>query len=257
MQFSIFSYNLLYHQAVEEVLSIIKELKPDVICLQEVAVDEIPKNAFLQYGYKLASTTNSFIKREKIYGLATFYHQNILKMISFENSKIPHTFYDWLRFFSNMLKRKFVRRTILKTTFRLRNSKEKITIFNIHLTAEATNEARLKQLNEILKQTTNIKNPLILVGDFNYAPYRRKKLEKTLKKFGFKEATDKIDYTFSFLKNTRFYGWFVKLIIKFLSRFSARYKLDYVFYKKIKLVRIERIASKISDHYPIFAVFKI
>jgi endonuclease/exonuclease/phosphatase family metal-dependent hydrolase len=257
MQLSILTYNLLYHQAIDELLFLTKQLKPDIICLQETSINEISQQPSLIDGYQLASTSNSFIKRGKIYGLATFYNNKKLKIIRFEKNRIPNTIYDWWRYLINLIKRKNVRRAVLKTTFQIYHSKVKITVFNIHLTAEATNEARIKQLKEVLNQSIKNKPPIILAGDFNYVPYRRKKLETIIKTFGFKEATAKIEYTFSPIKNTQFYGWFARLVAKFIKLFYPQYKLDYIFYKKLKLIEAKRIPSKISDHYPILAIFEI
>jgi endonuclease/exonuclease/phosphatase family metal-dependent hydrolase len=258
MLISILSYNLLYHQALPEVELMANEYNPDIICLQEVSADEISSQPLLiNNHYQLASFSNSFINHGKIFGVATFFNQKTTHLVRYENNKIPHTLYDWFRFFINIFKRKIIRRGVLKTTFQIKKSKEKITVINIHLTAEATNGARIKQLNEILKQTLKNKYPTILVGDFNYVPYRRKRLENILKNYGFKEATDKIDYTFSPLKNTYFYGLIAKIFIKLLGFFNPRYKLDFIFYKKLKLKEVKRIASKISDHYPVLAIFEI
>lgn len=257
MRLSILTYNLLYHQAIPELLFLTKKLKPDIICLQEVSITEISQRSALIDGYQLASTSNSFIKKGKIYGLATFYNDKKLKIIRFEKNRIPNTIFDWWRYLINLLKRKNVKRAVLKTTFQINHSKVKITVFNIHLTAEATNEARIKQIKEILNQSIKNKPPIILVGDFNYVPYRRKKLETILKTYGFKEATAKIEYTFSPIKNTQFYGWFARLLTKVVTLFYPQYKLDYIFYKKLKLVEAKRISSKISDHYPILAIFEI
>jgi endonuclease/exonuclease/phosphatase family metal-dependent hydrolase len=256
MRFSILTYNLLFHQAIPETLFLLKKNQPDIVCLQEISTNEIPQQIFADQGYQLAATSNSFIKRGKIYGLATFYNQKKLKIVRYENNKIPHTMYDWWRYITNLIKRKAVRKSVLKTVFQIINSREKITVFNIHLTAEATNEARIKQLKEILKQTQKSKPPIILVGDFNYVPYKRKKLERILKKYGFKEGTSKIDYTFSTFKNTNFYGWLTKAVIKLIGLFYPNYKLDFIFYKKLKLKEAKRIQTKISDHYPIIAVFE-
>jgi endonuclease/exonuclease/phosphatase family metal-dependent hydrolase len=257
MQLSILTYNLLYHRAIEELLFLTKQLKPDIICLQETSTDEISRQSSLFDGYQLASTSNSFISKGKIYGLATFYNDKKLKIIRLEKNRIPNTLYDWWRYLISLLKRKNARRSVLKTTFQIYHSKVKITVFNVHLTAEATNEARIKQLKEVLNYSIRNKPPIILAGDFNYAPYRRKKMETIIKTFGFKEATAKIEYTFSPVKNTQYYSWFIRLLARFVKLFYPQYKLDYIFYKKLKLIETKRIPSKISDHYPILAIFEI
>ena len=257
MIFSILTYNLLYGAALKEIRSIVDEYQPDILCFQEFPIDDKENNSSLFKNYKLAGSANSFIKSGKIYGLATFYHQNKVSVSSLANQKVPHTFYDWFRFIRNFFKKR-VKREFLKTTFKINSSKKTINIFNVHLTAEATNEARINQIKEILKSTKKITSPLIIIGDFNYAPYSRRKLENLFKNNKFKEATSNIDYTFFFKKNLFFYTPLQKFFLRLLTKITPeRLKLDYIFYKKLTFYKCERIESRVSDHYPILAFFKV
>ncbi len=252
------TYNLLLHNAAKEISCLVSSYSPDIICFQEVLLEK--KDELLRLipsHYRLAGYSNSFIKFGKIYGVATLYNKNKFQLVNSINNRIPHTLYDWFRFFSNIFKLS-VKREYFQTTFLIFSSKKKFSVFNIHLTAEASNEARINQLKNILKHTNKIKNPIVIAGDFNYIPYRRKKLELLLNSYKFKEATNKISFTFFAKKNLFFYGFFLKLITKIISQFiTLRYKLDYIFYRQMRLVECQRLDSKISDHYPIFAIFEI
>lgn len=257
MVFSVLTYNLLYGSALTEVKEIVQKYQPDILCLQEFPITDEDKKISLLHNYKLASSANSFIKWGQIFGLATFYNQKRTAVSFLENQKIPHTFFDWVRFFRNFFKKR-VKREFLKTVFKFNGSKKTVAVFNIHLTAEATNEARINQVKEILKATKKISLPLIIVGDFNYAFYRRKKLEKLFQEYNFKEATANIDYTFFAKKRLFLYDFITKLLIKIATKFfPEKFKLDFIFYRKVKLISCQRIESKISDHYPLIAKFKI
>lgn len=254
----VLTYNLLYGNAFKELTVFIEKYKPDIVCLQEISLDKIESDKkLLSKSYKLAGSCNSFIKKGNIFGLATFYNHKKLFVSYFNNERIPHTIFDWLRFIRNFFKKR-VKREFLKTSFKILSSKKNITVFNIHLTAEATNEARIKQIKEVLKSSNKITSPIIIAGDFNYVPYRRKKLENLFSQNGFREASSNIDYTFFVKKNLFLYGPIQKFLAKFLTKiFSDRYKLDFIFYKKLRLIKCERLNSTISDHYPLLAIFKV
>ncbi len=258
MIIKVLTYNLLLHNAAKEAGHLTSLFSPDIICFQEVLLEK--KEGLLKSlpsYYRLAGYSNSFIKFGKIYGVTTFYNKNKLKLINSTNNRIPHTLYDWFRFFRNIFKMS-VKREYFQATFLILFSKKKFSVFNIHLTAEASNEERINQLKEILKDANNIKNPIILTGDFNYIPYRRKKLEILLNSYCFKEATNNINFTFFAKKNIIIYNFLEKLLTKIFGNFlSLRFKLDYVFYRKMKLIKCQRLNSKISDHYPIMAIFKV
>jgi CRISPR-associated protein Csm1 len=87
----------------------------------------------------------------------------------------------------------------------------------------------------------------------------RKKLEKIMSEYGFKEATKKINYTIKYRNLKDFYFNFIAIgILKiFSSLISDRLKIDYIFYKNLKLINCQRIDIDYSDHYPIIAKFKL
>ncbi|MEK7177782.1 MAG: hypothetical protein AAB705_03075, partial [Patescibacteria group bacterium] len=105
-----------------------------------------------------------------------------------------------------------------------------------------------------------IKAPLIIVGDFNYFPYKRMRLEKMMAKFGLKEATANIRQTIKFSGNGKFekFNLFQRLTLPFINMFVAKQiKTDYSFYRGLKLIKTERIESQTSDHYPIISTFSL
>jgi endonuclease/exonuclease/phosphatase (EEP) superfamily protein YafD len=106
----------------------------------------------------------------------------------------------------------------------------------------STNSARNKQIAKILADIQNGSiNPVLITGDFNY-PYGRKKFEHLINKFGLKEATNNIFYTFE---------------MKLLGFIPVKWKNDYILYRHIKCLETKRIKVRSSDHYPIISTFEI
>ena len=152
-------------------------------------------------------------------------------------------------------------KTILETDFIHKSTKTKISICNVHLYVIGSNDLRIKHINNVLKSINlSEKKQLVMVGDFNYFPYKRKGLEKMMTTYGLREATSNIRQTIKFTKDGKFekFNLFQRLSLPFINKFFVKQiKTDYSFYRGLKLVRTERIETNSSDHYPIFSIFKI
>lgn len=261
MNFSVLTYNVLYNEAFSGLKLIVKEFSPDILCLQEVDTGENNLQAIEEYGYTLADYSNSFIKFHKTFGVATFYNQKRVLFTGSNIFQLPRNIYEILSLIIRILRGKDIPRTVLKTEFMLKEKKQKLVIYNTHLAVFETNGARVRQLKKILNFTDiHTKLPLLITGDFNYAPYRRKYLERLMRKHGLREATKSINYTFQTTKDGKFerFNLFQKIII-FIGRIfhTDRLKVDYMFYKNLGLKKIERIEVRFSDHFPILATFQI
>jgi endonuclease/exonuclease/phosphatase (EEP) superfamily protein YafD len=117
-----------------------------------------------------------------------------------------------------------------------------VTIYNIHLTPIATNQLRIRQINNTFGDLNlNNKNAIIIAGDFNY-PYGRRRFEQEIHKYNLKEATNNLNFTME---------------KRILNRISVKLKLDYVLYKKLKCVSNEKLLIYRSDHFPVLSTFKI
>lgn len=261
MEFSVLTYNVLYNKAFLELKGIVDRFYPDIICLQEVDTNEKNLQEVEKYGYRLADYSNSFIKFGTIFGVATFYNE---KTIQFNDSTIvqlPRNIYEIIVFIIKLLKGEDVARTVLKTEFVLKNIKQKIIIYNTHLAVFETNEARVKQLRRILNfSDAYYGSPVLITGDLNYAPYRRKRLEKLMNEYGFREATKSITYTTQMTRDGKFekFNIFQRMLLKLAHLFiNGRLKIDYMFYKKLRLKKIRRIEVSFSDHFPILAIFNV
>lgn len=239
MQFSLMTYNLLFNKALTKVEGVLKESIPDIICFQEMKTTDEDLKQMERFGYQLADFSNSFIKFGRIYGLATFYKPELFEFHESQTLSLPRTYYEVLLFILNGAQNP---RTVLKTDFTVKATKQKLTVYNLHLSPWATNNARVSQIVHTLSDLEIYKrNNVLIAGDFNY-PYGRKRFEVLIQQYGLKEATHNIFYT---------------LEQGFLKYFSIKLKLDYILYKDIKLIETKRITTHHSDHFPILSMFQI
>lgn len=237
MRFSVLSYNLNYSRALQKIDTIIREVNPDIIALQEINTSEETLQIIVKEGYQLTDYSNSFIKRDIIYGIATFYRQ---KKIFFKHARsidLPSSLYEVIEFFIRGRRRQ---RTVLKTDLTFGNNKN-VSIYNVHFSPYTMNTMRIKQLKQTLEALKDNTSPTIILGDFNYLPYGRKTFEAVFSEQGLGEATKNITETF---KSTH----------RFLP---IRFKLDYILYKNLKHVETRKLPYKFSDHSPILSTFEI
>ncbi|GAB4219183.1 MAG: hypothetical protein Fur009_4030 [Candidatus Microgenomates bacterium] len=264
MKFSLLTYNTLFNHGINEIDFIFKKFSPDIVCFQELLIDEKNIKKIEDYGYSLAEYHNSFIKLGKIYGIATFYKKKLFKLDLNEFvdpiNNISEYFFNLIKVF---LDNKIQPKSVLKTVLTEKKSRKKIEIFNIHLFFIGSNQARVSTIKKFLSQNLNKKNSknqsMIICGDFNYYPMQRKKLEKMMKNLGFKEATKNICQTINpykkYVKNK--YVFLQKLIMPFFKFFAKTFKIDYIFYNNLKNIKTIRIENRFSDHYPILSFFEI
>lgn len=261
MDFSVLSYNTLFNSAVEELPEILKIYSPDIICLQEALTEEQNLKRIENYGYKLADTANSFVRFGKIFGVTTFYNQKTIKFRAASTLDLNTNIGEYFFYLIRVLLGYNQPKTILKTDFFLKETKKGFSVCNLHLYVVGSNELRINHLNQALKSIDFKKNrSLIVCGDFNYFPYRRKKLEKTMKKHRLIEATKNIRQTINVTGDgiIEKFTCFQRFMIPFFNKFLVkRVKTDYIFYRGLKLVETKRLEDRHSDHYPILSTFSI
>jgi endonuclease/exonuclease/phosphatase family metal-dependent hydrolase len=261
MNLSLLTYNTLFNNAVSKLNEVVDIYHPDIICLQEALTDDISVQKIEKLGYKMADYSNSFVKFGIIFGVITFYNPSSLVYKESVELKLGTNPIEYLLYFLRIiLGHKNQARTILETDFIHKFTKKKISICNVHLYVVGTNDLRIKHIDSILKSINlSGKKQLILVGDFNYFPYKRRNLEKMMIKYNLHEATANIRQTMKFTKDGKFekYNFFQRFLL-FINKFFVRQiKTDYSFYRGLKLIKTERIESETSDHYPIISYFSI
>lgn len=259
MRFSLLTYNTLFNRATVGLKTIIDRYHPDIVCLQEVDTNEKNFNQLEKLNYRLADYANSFLKFERIFGVATFYNRQKFMFLESQTLNLPRTIIEMVLTIIQLILRVNKPKTVLKTDFLHKSTKKKVSVFNVHLILFTTNEVRIKHIKQVLDSFHVTNNqPLIIAGDFNYYPYSRKKLEKMMKKYGLTEATRNIRQTVQFSSDGKFehFNLIQKLSAKIINRtIIHRLKLDYIFFKDLKLKETKRIEVKYSDHYPILSIF--
>lgn len=240
MKVSILSYNLLFNKALRHIGDVLKKTQPDIVCLQEMETSEANLAVLRSYGYTLADFSNSFIKFGRVWGQATFYNKNTVDFTSSSILNLPRSYYEVILL---ILRGANDPRTVLKTEFRRKKSKTKISIYNLHLSSyQATNRARARQIEKTLEDlASHTQNNVVITGDFNY-PYGRKRFEKLITQYNLEEATSNLYYT---------------SIFRFLKLIPIKFKVDYVLYRGLKLLKTERVQISFSDHFPIFSEFEV
>ena len=167
MQLKLLTYNICFNQAKEGLKKLIDQYQPDIICLQEIETTETNLDQFINHGdYQLADYSNCFVKKQHIYGVATYYKTSVLDFKEAQIFDLPRSFLEnflvVMRGFNNP-------RTALKTEFNFKSTSQKIRIYNTHLSPFASNSARGKQVGETLADLDLISEiPTIITGDFNF-----------------------------------------------------------------------------------------
>ncbi len=264
MLVSILTYNTLYNNGFENFEKVLEKItfKPDILCFQEVDTSEINLKKIEKFGYILADYENSFTRFGKIYGAATFYNPKVLDYINSNKKIINKIFFgEYFTSFVSFLFGFGRQKTFLLTDFYHKKKGKKISVCNTHLFVLGSNNMRMKNIEEVIKKL-KIKNKkyFIICGDFNYYPYQRKKLEKFMKKYFLKEATTNINQTIKF-SYEGFLSETLTIIHKFslriIKQFTEGLKIDYIFYKGLKLINTKKIDIKYSDHFPMISKFSL
>jgi len=256
MKFSVLTYNTLLFDAQRGLSAIFKKYIPDIVCLQEVDTNESNIAQIEKMGFTLADFSNGFIKFGIVYGVATFIKTASGRCINSKSITLPRGIGEAISYILRIFRTQKKDRTVLRTEFALGELKQKVIVYNIHLSAHGTNGIRIKQLEKTLADIKRSNgSPTIIVGDFNY-PYGRKKLEELMEMNGFSEATHAIGFTTD--GKLLHYAFFEKLAMKlFQFIIGKENKLDYVFYKNCSVTSTVRIDASYSDHFPILAKFEV
>lgn len=254
-RFSLITFNTMYNKGLHQFEEVLRQYKPDVVCLQEIDTTDLNLRSLVKNDYYLADYSVSFKKFGKSYGVATYYHAKTISVSSSVRIDITRSMFDAFFFIFQGGNNP---RSILKTNIFFKPTSRRINIYNVHLSPWGSNGARLKQLKKTLKSFLSQKKdktPMIIAGDLNYFPLRRKKLEQLMQQYGFNEATKQIDYTF---KPEKFKDNFIHtFLIHLLYRRTGTCKLDYVFTQQLTCSQTKRIETDYSDHSAIITYFKM
>ena len=259
MDFSLLTYNTLFSDAVSNIKKVVDRQHPDIVCLQEIDTTEETFQKVERLGYRLADYSNAFIKFGRIFGVATFYNPDVFE---FRESKIiflPKGIIEILVYLLRIFRTGKKGRTVLKTELVCKKTGQQVSVYNVHLSAHGTNSIRSKQIQIMLKDVglsdSDSDESVILTGDFNY-PFGRKKLESMMQTYSFREATNTIFVTME--GELKHYTLIEKILGSiFFKIMRHKLKLDYIFYRNCSALHAKTIDVDYSDHFPVFAVFKL
>lgn len=126
-------------------------------------------------------------------------------------------------------------KTSLFSWYNLKNSNDKLLVVNIHLLVSVDNRTYSNELNRIEKQINKHSGPLILAGDFNDWPKRKRILQNWLNRNKLHRVSFSPDHRTSYDGN----------------------RIDHIFYRNLKLKESWSTKTKASDHNPVAALFSI
>ena len=218
----------------QNMVEYLKDFKPDVLALIEVDSGSVRSkhvNESQFFSESLNLNNMAHITKYSVKGFFNLFNKlPILKHQ--ENSllskhKLENVKYHYLS--------KGSKRVVIEATIKL---KKKVTILIVHLAL--FKKTRLKQLHDLVKIVNNIKNPVILAGDFN---------------------TFKVDELNILLDNTNLVDAysFNKTKQKFTEpSWKPKYRLDNILVSpEIKIKNYEILEAHFSDHLPVMVDFDL
>ena len=239
---------MTYSQTMDSILSQIENCDADIVCLQEVYLNNRQVANSILPKYRWRSFHLISHKNGKQSGNIIFSRHRIAKggVIKFKNSTNLSVYADivigddTLRVYNNHLQSYAISPTSLlqkirtKKTFSEEMGNE---ILSVHNKFRNTVIQRSHQVNKVLDNISKSPYPYIVCGDFNDIPmsytYHR---FSSGRKDTFKEAGRGFSASFSLL-------W-------------PLFRIDYVFIpENFKGISHKTIRCKFSDHYPVIAVF--
>lgn len=239
---TVMSYNIGYGQnGIENVASVIRDVDPDVVGLQEVDVHWSKRSDFIDQAEYLASALGMHLFYAPIYSLPD----------SVENGR-PRKFglaflskYPFIETINHPLSRLSTQDTVSSTsilpgfpqvTVKIGNSL--VTLFNTHLDFRRDPRVREIQVEEMLSIIEMVDHPKILLGDFNAQP-----------------DADVLKPIFGLFTNA--VADDPTLLYTFPSDNASR-QIDYItFSSHFTLDTVYVVQSLASDHLPIIARLRI
>jgi endonuclease/exonuclease/phosphatase family metal-dependent hydrolase len=247
MNLKLLQWNIWESHNVDQIIAFLKDLNPDILCLQElryphlpVSQDDIQKHIASSLGlYSYCEIAQTWNNRYGIYsqGNGIFSKYPILEKTSFflqESKPKPVDASDEGRI--------YVEATINA------NGKQ-LTIGTTHLSYTkrfVTTQKKKTEVEKLLKIVKEKSGNYILAGDLNSRPYSWtiKQISKTLKHCG---------------PNLTNNSWTViPFDYKGFHETELKWRLDYVFASKELYISSAKILkSNLSDHLPIFVEFSV
>jgi len=244
----ILQWNILYKEKIENIVKLLKEINPDVFCLQELSINSkfnptIPNTPLyvaqqlgVNYYFERAFTKSDTSEMEA-FGNGVFSKYPIVRKNSFFTQKpapVQKSYSDEGRVY-------------VETDIQI--DKSVLTVATVHLSYVhrfMISEQKKEEVDNLIEGIKNKKENYIITGDLNATAesYAISKLSKYFIHCGpdFKDPT-----------------WTTKLFeYQGFREDKLRWRLDYVFATKdVKVISSEIIKTDYSDHLPILVTISI
>lgn len=155
------SYNLRKHHAAGELSTLVDRQEPDVLCLQEADVSDLPEQ--LQ-GLKRAAVTD----RNRL-GLAVYYRENTFRLVESLSLGLKKSLHD-------MVMRPAHERLLGVQLHEIDAARE-VTVASFHAAPlTALNSLRRSQIRSALQALEQLGpgTPTLMVGDYNYPVFKER-----------------------------------------------------------------------------------
>lgn len=213
----VLSYNLRKHAAAGELAELVDRWEPNVVCLQEADVDDLPRRV---HGLRLAAATD----RNRL-GLAVYYRENTYRYIDSASLGLKKSLHD-------MVLRPAHER-VLGVQLHHIDAGHEVTMASFHAAPlTALNSLRRSQITSALQALEQLGpgTPTLMVGDYNY-PVFKERLGDRVREHGY-------DLTLSDSRTYTRYRFF-----------KGHY--DFVTSRLLTIDAIRTLPQGTSDHLPI------
>lgn len=213
----VLSYNLRKHRAARELVRLIDRWEPDVVCVQEADVEDLPDR--LQ-GLRRAAATD----RNRL-GLALYYRENTYRLVDRVSMGLKRSLHDIVLRPAN--------ERLLGVQLHDIDAGREVTVASFHAAPlTALNSLRRSQITAALQALEQLGpgTPTIMVGDYNY-PVFKERLGDRVREHG---------YSLS-LSDSRTYTRY-----RFL-----RGHYDFVTSRMLSVGSVRTLPQGSSDHLPI------
>ncbi|WP_105566316.1 endonuclease/exonuclease/phosphatase family protein [Microbacterium halophytorum] len=214
----VLSYNLRKHAAAGELNRLVDRLEPNVVCLQEADVDDLPSKV---QGLKLAAQTD-----KNRLGLAVYYRENTFRLVDSVSMGLKKSLHD-------IVLKPAHERLLGVQLYDIDNGRE-VTMASFHAAPlTALNSLRRTQITAALQALEQLGpgTPTLMVGDYNY-PMFKEALAGRVREHGY-------DLTLSDSRTYTRYRFF-----------KGHY--DFVTSRLLSIEDVQTLPQGTSDHLPIF-----
>lgn len=243
MQISVLQWNIWYKEPIENILSTIQEINPDIVCLQEMSIDNAEQStndtvAYIAKGLGYNVTYKEIPLEDQAMNLANaiFSRFDIVKEKS-----------TWINKPTGTGQYDDQYRAYVEAELNVDGKPFRVGTVHMSYTHEfVPSDRKLKETSCLVHEIKKNETRFVLTGDFNAPPTSPviKMIEQQLKNVG--PDTNQNTWTTEPFKYNDF------------EENSLNWRLDYIFASHdVTTLSSEIINTDYSDHLPILATFEV